>query len=163
MLPPASVWTGVLLCFGAAIFPLTIAAQIIVPSGVETPVSGSRSGDQVAPAISADGDGGFIVWEDNTIENSKSNKGIAAVRLAPDLSSTGSPFQVNAVTAGDQEKPQTALLSSGRTLVTWESRLPAKPGLYGRLLSRDGSFASGEFTVSLEPSTSVTNFKQQVS
>src|SRR5678816_973786 len=52
MLPPASVWTGVLLCFGAAVFPQKTEGQSIVPSGVEKSISGSRTGDQGAPAVS---------------------------------------------------------------------------------------------------------------
>jgi hypothetical protein len=161
MLPPASVWTGVLLCFGAAFFPLKTAAQSIVPSGVEKTISGARSGDQSAPAISVDGDGGLVVWEDNTIESSHRSKGIAAVRLGADLSVVGSPFQVNSQSNGNQEKPQSILLANSRALVTWETRQPGKPGLYGRVLSRDGSFLSDEFLIN--PTTTTTNIKQQVS
>src|SRR4030095_7131588 len=109
MLPPASAWTGVLLCFGAAVFPLKSAGQSVVPSGVETSFLGVRSGDQVSPAISLDADGGFLVWEDNTIETSRKNKGIAAVRIGSDWNTAGTPFQVNGLTAGDQVSPQTIL------------------------------------------------------
>ena len=160
MLPPASVWTGVLLCFGAAFFPLETAAQSIVRSGVETGIPGAQSGDQVTPAISVDSDGGLLVWEDNTIENSK-GQGIAAIRLGPDLSAVGSRFQVNAQSAGDQEKPETILLANGRALVTWESRVSGRTGLYGRILSRDGTFISSDFLIN--PTTTTTNIKQQVS
>jgi len=161
MLPPASVWTGVLLCFGAAFFPLKTAAQSIVPSGLEKTIPGARTGDQSAPAISVDGDGGFVLWEDNTIENPRSSKGIAAVRLGADWSVTGSPFQVNSQTAGNQEKPQSILLANGRALVTWESKPPGKSGIFGRVLSRDGTLLSDEFLIN--PTTTVTNLKQQVS
>ena len=161
MLPPASVWTGVLLCFGAAIFPLKTAGQSIVPSGVEKTISGARNGDQSAPAVSVDGDGGFVVWEDNTIETSHSSKGIAAVRLGPDWSVTGAPFQVNSQTSGNQEKPQSLLLANSRALVTWESKAANKSSIFGRVLSRDGTLLSGEFLIN--PTTTVTNFKQQVS
>jgi hypothetical protein len=161
MLPPASVWTGVLLCFGAAVFPQKTEGQSIVPSGVEKSISGSRNGDQGAPAVSVDGDGGFVFWEDNTIENSRSNKGIAAVRLGADWNVTGTPFQVNSQTAGNQEKPESILLANGRVLVTWESKPPGKPGIFGRVLSRDGAFLSDEFLIN--PNTTVTNLKQQVS
>lgn len=111
--------------------------------------------------MSVDADGGFVVWADNTIESSHTSMGIAAVRLGADWSAAGSPFQVNSQTVGNQEKPESILLANARALVTWESRLPGKPGLYGRVLARDGSFVSGEFLIN--PTTTITNFRRQVS
>lgn len=168
MLPPQSVRTGLALSIlGLMLNPLfspESRAQSIRKSGPESAFLGTPSGEQVWPSMAIGTGGGFLVWEDNTIEGSGRGRGIAAVRVGADLTRSGESFRVNSQTAGNQEKPQTALLTDGRALVTWESR-PANGsgsvGIYGRVLAADGGYASDQFRVS--PVSISTNLKQKVS
>ncbi len=166
MLPPQWARTGLVL----SVFGLTLGlhpvassqAQTIVRAGGESTPLGKPSGEQVWPSVSANATGGWVVWEDNTIEGPGRGRGIAAALLGSDLVSTGNPIRVNATTAGNQEKPQVTLLTGGNALVTWETHATTAggSGLYARILSPSGAPASGEIQVS--PSTTVTNVKQTV-
>lgn len=137
-------------------------AQTIIRAGGESTPLGRPSGEQVWPSVSANGSGGWVVWEDNTIEGPGRGRGIAAAQLGADLAISGNPVRVNSTTAGNQEKPQVALLTGGNAMVTWETHAVTAggSGLYARLLSPAGTTASAEVQVS--PGSSVSNVKQTV-
>src|SRR5437667_11172154 len=91
-------------------FPLTVWAQTFSPQGGEYPLA-PLAGDQLWPSVSANANGGYIVWEDNTIDGK--GLGIGALRLDKNFSPLYSSFRVNQLTTGNQEKPQVALPNKG--------------------------------------------------
>jgi hypothetical protein len=163
MLPPQSARSGLVLYICGLIFSLGIVqvsvAQTISRTGPETALLGTRSGEQVWPSISVGADGGYVVWEDNSLEPG-GGRGIAAVHLGANLAPTGAPFRVNNQTAGNQEKPQSVQLAGGGAFVTWESRNGGKNGLYGRVLAASGGFSSEEFQI--HPAWTNVTIKQTV-
>src|ERR1039458_10640000 len=102
---------------------LAVAAPAVVlgqtnnylTNGIEYAIAGSLPGDQSHPSLGIKTTGGYIVWEDNLTDGD--GLGISARRLDSTLSGSLSSFRVNVIGAGDQERPQVALLSNeiGRT------------------------------------------------
>src|ERR1035438_8582633 len=78
-------------------------------TGIEYAIVGSLPGDQSHPSLGIKTTGGYIVWEDNLTDGD--GLGISARRLDSNLSGSFSSFRVNVIGAGDQERPQVALLN----------------------------------------------------
>jgi hypothetical protein len=104
-------------------------------------------GDQIHPAVSLGGNGGYVVWEDNRVDG-KHGPGIAAVALDSNLVPSGEAFRVNQRLPGSQGKPQVQVLGNGNTLFIWEVQSGPKPGVYARMLGADGKFSGGDVQVS---------------
>src|SRR4051794_422935 len=92
------------------IFTLRIEAQVIAPQGGEYPLLESIAihGDQSLSQLSLNAGGGYVVWQDNSIDGQGLGVG------ARYLDSTGSPgvfgsFRINQQAAGDQQRPQVAV------------------------------------------------------
>src|SRR5207244_3948471 len=98
-------------------FPLTVWTQTFSPQGEEYALA-PLAGDQIWPSLSVNANGGYIVWQDNTIDGK--GLGIGALRLDNNLSPLHSPFRVNQLTTGNQEKPQVALLNKGGAAIVWQ-------------------------------------------
>jgi hypothetical protein len=99
----------------------------------EYPIAGSLAGDQVHPHLSISTSGGYIVWEDNITDGY--GLGISAMRLDGSFSSAFAPFRVNAIAAGDQERPQVALLNNGGAAFVWQGGQRGFQHIYARFLS----------------------------
>jgi hypothetical protein len=159
MLPPLTARAG-LLYFALAIgFLNSLGAQFSPAQAAEYPISGALLGDQKFPAVSVSPSGGYLVWEDNRVDENHGS-GIAAMGLDASLAATGSVFRVNQQLPGNQEKPQVLRFSDGNALFAWENRHGAKPGVYTRVLGADGSFLTGDLLVNTP--TWTDNLKQSV-
>ena len=109
-----------------------------ITNGVEYAVAGSLPGDQTHPSLAINTTGGYIVWEDNRTDGD--GLGISAQQLGRTLSGTFSSFRVNVIGAGDQERPQVALLSSGGAVFVWQGGQRSYQHIYARFLSAGGTW-----------------------
>ncbi|HTL55241.1 MAG TPA: hypothetical protein VL361_06150 [Candidatus Limnocylindrales bacterium] len=103
------------------------------PQAGEYPVAGSLAGDQVHPHLSVAPTGGYLVWEDNITDGY--GLGISAVRLDSSFSSAFAPFRVNVSAAGEQERPQVAMLANGGAAFVWQGGQRSSQHIYARFLS----------------------------
>lgn len=106
---------------------------------------GKTAGDQTASALALKGDGGLLVWQDNT---DSEGLGIRARLLGAQLSGLLESFRINSTETGDQENPVVACLKSGDYMVFWQSGIRGKQKIFGRLLKSNGVFGSGEIQYS---------------
>ena len=97
------------------------------------------------PQAAVNGTGGFVIWQDNVTDGD--GLGISAQRLDSSLSGTFGRFRVNEQGAGDQEKPQVALFSSGAAIFVWQSSGPVNSAIIARFLNANGTFATGDVLV----------------
>jgi hypothetical protein len=146
MLPPLAARTGLLYFALAAGFFNSLGAQFSPTQAAEYPISGALLGDQKFPAVSVSPTGGYLVWEDNRVDGNHGS-GIAGIGLDASLHATGAVFRVNQQLPGNQEKPQVLRFNDGNVLFAWENRNGAKPGVYTRVLSPEGSFLTGDILV----------------
>ena len=104
----------------------------------EYSIAGSLAGDQVHPHLSIATSGGYLVWEDNITDGY--GLGISAVRLDSSFSAAFAPFRVNAISAGDQERPQVAMLDNGGAVFVWQGGQRSYQHIYARSLSSSGTW-----------------------
>jgi hypothetical protein len=115
------------------------------PSGLEEARAGHLRGDQARPQVAVDHTGGFLVWQDNSVDNN--GLGIRAQRLNSALSEVGSAFRVNFQSVSDQEKPQVSLLRNGGAVFVWQGGRQGTQRIYARFLGANGAFISGDIRV----------------
>jgi hypothetical protein len=121
-------------CSVALLVPVIASGSTtFTQQAAEYPIAGSLPGDQVHPHLSINTSGGYIVWEDNVTDGY--GLGISAVRLDSSFSSAFAPFRVNAIAAGDQERPQVALLNNGGAAFVWQGGQRGSQHIYARFLS----------------------------
>ncbi len=121
-----------------AVFPALVWGQnSVVPQGGEFSILGAIPGDQVLPSISLSGGQGQLVWQDNMIDGH--GAGVGGVVLGDGLS-PGTMYRANNAKIGDQLEPQVQMLANGNTLVVWQSRVGAIPGIYARLARKGTNF-----------------------
>jgi len=132
-------WGGCLLLLASSQWA---AAQ--VPVGSEFLVNSYTTGAQALARVAAHSGGGFVVvWQSSASAGTDSSGySIQARRFSSAGTATGSDFQVNALTTGDQGSPRVASDASGNFVVVWES-----PGgsIQARRFSSDGTPVGGEF------------------
>ncbi|WP_180275758.1 S-layer family protein [Sphingobium sp. IP1] len=89
--------------------------------GTEMLVNSTTLNSQDQPTVTATVDGGFAVsWRDNSILSSDaSGFGIKTQIFDASGDRLGGEFQINGITAGNQEMPTIVALQSGALLVTW--------------------------------------------
>jgi hypothetical protein len=116
-----------------------------VTNGYEYPIAGNLSGDQMYPGLSLTTNGGYVVWEDNFTDGD--GLGISALRLDSSFSGSLSPFRVNQIGAGDQERPQVALLSNGGAAFVWQGGRQGFQHIYARFLSGSNTWATDDVLV----------------
>lgn len=111
-----------------------------ITNGVEYNVAGTLPGDQTRPSLAISPSGGYIVWEDNLTDGD--GLGVSARQLNSTLSGTFSSFRVNVIGAGDQERPQVALLNNGGAVFVWQGGQRSYQHIYARFLSASGTWVT---------------------
>jgi hypothetical protein len=129
------------------------------PLGDPFQVNTATLGFQGSADVAGTADGGFVVaWEDGYFDapgTDGSGYGIFARRYDAAGSPTGTPFQVNATTAGDQYAVAVGAPASGGFVVVWQSYGHDAGGdaaVFGRRFDGNGAALGAEFRVNPEPS-----------
>ncbi len=108
-----------LLCL-ALFAPAFFASSL--PAQTENLVNALQDSTQRDPQIERDGAGNMVVvWTAEDYAGVKSHGDIVMRRLQPDGTPVGSELLVNTITAGDQERPATAMNAAGDLVVVWAS------------------------------------------
>jgi hypothetical protein len=154
MSSPMSVRQRVLLCCGLvlAFSAASGLAQSVTRSGVEVLLLDSLAGDQSCPQIAVGAEGGYVVWQDNTIDGQSS--GIGALRLNNRLNAESNVFRVNYTAAGAQDRPNVAMLSNGGAVVVWQGGKLGFQQIHARFLNPDGSFLTRDIVLGQASATS---------
>lgn len=127
-------WLGVCI-------PIVVVGQnAFSPGGPEYKIVGSLPGDQTWPQAAINTNGGYLVWQDNSIGTNGLN--IRAVRLNTGLTQAGTPFRVNVQTLGEHEKPQVAMLRDGGAVFVWQGGKLGYQNVYARFLNAAGVFTT---------------------
>lgn len=116
-----------------------------ITNGLEYSIAGSLPGDQSHPSLGIKRNSGYIVWEDNLTDGD--GLGISARPLDSSLSGSFSSFRVNVIGAGDQERPQVALLNNGGTAFVWQGGRRSYQHIYARFLSASGTWVTSDVLV----------------
>jgi hypothetical protein len=106
-------------------------------------VNTTLAGNQLDPAVAADGRGNFVVaWDGFNPANNTTD--IFAQRFHPDGTPNGGEFVVNSITAGTQQFPKVAADTNGDFVVAWTGPNPAngKTDIWGRRFDSNGNAVS---------------------
>jgi hypothetical protein len=120
------------------------------PVGGEFVVNTYTTGDQQAPDVAVEANGGFVVvWEDRSGDRDGSLHAVFGQRFDASGNRLGSEFQVNTYTTGRQVKPSISVSPAGGFVVTWTSEPGDGSGyaMFARLFDGTGSPAGGDFVV----------------
>ncbi len=125
-------------CAGKALVALLLlvgslactASDAYVAQADEYSASGALFGDQVEAAVAVSPSGGLLVWQDNFTDGDGS--GISARRLDSTFSGVLSSFRVNVNGAGNQSRPEVAMLSGGGAVVVWEGIAGGSEDVFAR-------------------------------
>ncbi len=139
---PSPLVSKTLFCWCLAVTApaLLLGQSSYAPQGGEYAIAGSLLGDQVHPQVSLKSSGGYLVWEDNITDGN--GQGISALQLDSSFSEVFSSFRVNQIGAGDQERPQVALLNGGGAVFVWQGGLQGFQHIYARFLSPTNTWLS---------------------
>ena len=110
--------------------------------GTEYDLTGKLVGDQVATRVAMGVDGGFLVWHDNSTD--ESGLGVSALLLDANAIPVGAPVRLNSNLLGNQEKPQVGLLNDGGAVFSWESGESGFRRVQFRLMDSDRLFLGHE-------------------
>jgi hypothetical protein len=127
---------GLFLAFAGA--SIVSAQSGYIPNGGEYAPAGYLPGDQTRPAIALTQTNGFLVWQDNITDGS--GLGISAQALDGTFSPTFGVLHINQITAGDQERPQVAILNNGGKAVVWQGGQQSFQHIYACLLTPTNTF-----------------------
>ena len=124
------------------------------PVGGEFIVNTYTTRFQGSPAVAMDPDGDFVVVWDSDGGQDGDDRGVFGQRF-DSSGPVGSEFQVNTVTAGDQEDPSVAMDADGNFLVVWTDTGTfsgggsdgSGAGIAAQAYAADGSPVGGEFVV----------------
>ena len=120
-----------------------------VAGGAEFRVNSHTADAQSQPRVAALTDGGFVVtWTSKAQDGSL--HGIYGQRYDAKGAAAGEEFQVNNLTAGEQQYPAVAALSDGGFVVTWHSNSldGSSWGIASQRFDADGAVVGAEFQVS---------------
>ncbi len=137
--------------FLAAALALTATAALAaeaVPAGAEFQVNAQTPNDQLAPAVGANQNGGFLVaWQSDGQDGS--GNGIFRQNYDANGAPLGFEFQVNTTTAGNQDNPAAAMNLNGRFVVVWESEDTdgSGEGIRGRRYDATGAAFGNDFAL----------------
>lgn len=93
-----------------------------LPKGDQFQVNSYTTSNQVAPAVSMDSDGDFVVvWQSGGAVGDNSGYSIQAQRFNSSGLAQGGQFQPNSYTTNDQRFPDISLDNDGDFVVVWES------------------------------------------
>lgn len=130
----------------------TVPDDGLIPQGGEYRLTRLLRGDQVHPRAALGSSGGYLVWQDNVTDGDGS--GVSAIRVGAGLSAGLEAFRVNVEGAGEQEKPDVALLEGGGAVIVWQSGNSVR----ARVLDADGLFTTEtDIVVSSHNSTAKAN------
>jgi hypothetical protein len=136
-------WMGLLGILAAAAH-----GQVVGPVGSEFQVNTYTVDIQGSPAACGTGDGRFVVvWDGGESMRTE----IFAQLYASNGTPTGSEFQVNTYTDGQQEQPSVCCDAVGDFVVTWRQEDDQDgdgSGVFGQRFSSGGGFIGTEFQVS---------------
>jgi hypothetical protein len=144
--PLIRIGKSLLACGIASTLPFVSFGQVgLIAGGGEYPIAGVLPGAQLHPHASINASGGFLVWEDNTVDGN--GLGIRAAALDNNLTAVGDPFRVNVKAAGDQEHPRVTLLNGGGAAFVWQGGRQSFQHIYARFLSSSNTWATGDVQV----------------
>ena len=122
--------------------PALVSGQTgCVADGSEYAPAIPLAGDQVFPQASISPAGGFLVWQDNTIDGD--GWGISAQKVDANFSADFDAFRVNTIGAGDQSNPQVSLLNGGGAAFVWQGGAAGFPHIKARFLSTNNTWTTG--------------------
>lgn len=110
-------------------------------SGTEFLINTITYDDQIRPAVTALGNGRFVVvWQNYGIEGSNTNGSeIRAQIFNSDGSKFANEFQINAETIGAQFEPNVTAVNNGGFVVTWVERDGAGADVHAKIFDADGN------------------------
>jgi hypothetical protein len=130
----------------ATALPLLSYGQVgYIAGGGEYPIVGVLPGAQLHPHASVNASGGYLVWEDNTIDGD--GVGIRAAALNNAFSIVGETFRVNVNARGDQEHARVTLLNGGGAVFVWQGGRQGFQHVYARFLSSSNTWLAGDIPV----------------
>ncbi len=118
----------------------TTGAPAVGSVGAQYSVTGGLVGDQVKPVAALTAGGGYVAWQDSTIDGD--GWGIAATKLDQSLSPVGGRFRVNSIGLADQVNPAIAPLANGGAVFVWQGGTNNLTRIYARFLQPNGSFTT---------------------
>lgn len=117
----------------------------------ESSIIGALPGEQMAPAVSLGKSGGFVVWEDNSIEATHKGWGIGVRQLDANGSAVSSNQVANSLRLGDQTAPQVAAMEDGSGVIVWQGSAKAgAENIYLRVASPAGKLLGTDITVNAD-------------
>ena len=117
----------------------------------EDSIVGALPGDQVAPAVSLGANGGWVVWEDNSIKGHKKGWGVGGRQLDLYGNAVSSNLVVNSLRAGDQAAPQVAAMGDGSAVFVWQGAVKAgAENIYLRTASPAGKLVGTDLIVNTD-------------
>lgn len=123
-----------------------LAELVLAPQGTEFTLSRALVGDQTKPDLSLAADGGYVVWQDNSVDGD--GLGVMAAKLNASFSPIPTRmFRVNQATAGDQEAPVVQLLAGGGAVFVWQGGPLGQQDIWARVINPDGLFLTGDIRV----------------
>jgi len=126
---------------------LTIALVLASASNAEFQVNTRTSYDQKDAAIAMDAEGNFVVvWSSYFRETGRSND-IFSRLFRADGSPTGSEFQANATTPGNQTESSVAMNAAGNFVVAWQGPGSSQEDIFARRFDPNGQPLGDEFLV----------------
>ena len=112
------------------------------PTGTEFQVNTYTPNNQYEPALGIGAAGNFVVtWQSNGQDGAAG--GVFAQRYASDGNPTGTEFQVNTFTPGNEVFPAVGVNAAGKFVVTWDDTVT----VFAQRYASDGSPAGTEFQV----------------
>ncbi len=132
----------------ASFVGLGLLADALQPVGSDFLLTGHLPGDQLNPDAAANGNGGYLVWQDNATD--AQGLGISARKISAQLTGILSSFRVNSIGGGDQENPTVGLLSHGGAVFAWQGGRQGFQRVFGKTLAADGTFQTDDVALSPE-------------
>lgn len=125
---------------------LLLAGSAFTPQGTEYSLTRGLLGDQTNPQLSLTKEGGYVVWEDNSIDGDGTGIGAAGIDsyYSPDPSRF---LRVNEQTTGSQEKPAVQVLKGGGAIFVWQGGPQGQQDIWARIIGRSGTFLTGDLLV----------------
>jgi hypothetical protein len=100
---------------------VSVAAELTPVNG-EVRVAGGLPGDQSNPAVAGSPEGGFMVWEDNSV--TPLGMRIKGIQIDSQFQPIGNPFVLSSAykskATGDQSRPRIATFPDGSAVVVWQ-------------------------------------------
>jgi hypothetical protein len=114
--------------------------------GAEWRVNTTTAGNQNAPDVAADANGGFVVaWVSEGQDGS--GRGVYFQRYDADGQAIGTETRANTSISGDQAAPAVAITSSGAFVVVWQADDVNGKGIFAQLFDANGEPAGAEMQI----------------